>query len=54
MANMSNQILANTRKGQSNSLWNVSLQSGWSQLEYDLLRVGVMKFGIGKWNALQK
>lgn len=54
MANMSHQSLTKKKTGHSNSLWNVAISPGWSDLEYDLLRVGVMKFGIGRWNDITK
>ena len=44
-----------TRKhGQSASLWNVAIQAGWSDLEVKILKLAVMKFGMGKWTDLYK
>ena len=54
MANLSVQMSKSQKHGQSNSLWNISLSPGWSKLEMDLLKMGVMKFGIGKWSDLER
>jgi hypothetical protein len=54
MANLSTQMSKSQKHGQSNSLWNISLSPGWSNLEMNLLKMGVMKFGIGRWTALEK
>ena len=52
MANLSRDMAKNQKTGQSASLWNTSLSPGWTALETKLLKVAVMKFGIGKWTAL--
>eukprot|EP01116_Phalansterium_solitarium_P001156 TRINITY_DN10934_c0_g1_i2.p1 TRINITY_DN10934_c0_g1~~TRINITY_DN10934_c0_g1_i2.p1 ORF type:complete len:338 (+),score=89.80 TRINITY_DN10934_c0_g1_i2:149-1162(+) len=36
----------------SPSLWNRSSAPGWSAEERDILRMAVMKFGIGKWREI--
>ena len=46
MAHMTNQLVT---QGQSDSVWNCSKQPGWTKLDITLLRLGVMKFGVGKW-----
>lgn len=33
----------------SKSLHNYTLSPGWSQEEVDILKIALMKFGIGKW-----
>ena len=40
--------------GQSESLWNFSIGRGWTQVEKDLLKADVMKFGVGRWKALEE
>jgi len=54
MANLSRDMSKTMKEGQSASLWNISIQPGWSKIEMDMLKVGVMKFGIGRWTALYK
>jgi len=39
---------------ESRSLWNYSLSPGWSVQEVEILKVALMKFGIGKWKAIEK
>ena len=34
--------------GDSPSLWNVALSPGWSKEEIEILRMAIMKFGVGK------
>ena len=40
--------------GQSQSLWNYALSPGWSPQEVEILKIAVMKFGVGKWTDLFK
>ena len=40
--------------GSSVSLWNISLQTGWTQEEYEVLKTALMKFGIGRWSLIVK
>jgi len=54
MANLSRDLQKMQCEGQSASLWNISLSPGWSALEMKMLRVAIMKFGIGRWTALYK
>ena len=54
MANLSREMQAKQKTGQSNSLWNISLSPGWSDMEIKLLKVAVMKYGIGRWTQLFK
>lgn len=42
------------KQGSSKSLWNFALSPGWSKEEIDLLKIAIMKFGVGKWNDLVK
>lgn len=49
MAHMMRELQTQQKSGQSSSLWNVSMQAGWSPMEIKLLKVGVMKYGVGKW-----
>ncbi|CDW81052.1 UNKNOWN [Stylonychia lemnae] len=39
---------------ESKSLWNYALSPGWTQQEVEVLKIGLMKFGIGKWTAMEK
>jgi hypothetical protein len=38
----------------SNSLWNYTLSPGWAPQEVEILKIALMKFGVGKWTAIQK
>jgi len=38
----------------SKSLWNYTLSPGWTKEEVEVLKVALMKFGIGKWKSIQK
>ncbi|TNV82257.1 hypothetical protein FGO68_gene14884 [Halteria grandinella] len=38
----------------SKSLWNYSLSPGWTQEEVTVLKIALMKFGIGKWTKIEK
>lgn len=37
------------RSNDSSSLWNCTLSPGWTQEEVNILRLALMKFGIGNW-----
>ena len=39
MAYMSHQQVATLKNGQSDSVWNISMQPGWSSVELDLLKL---------------
>jgi len=39
---------------ESKSLWNYALCPGWTDEEVKVLKLGLMKFGIGKWTQLEK
>jgi len=38
----------------SKSLWNYTLSPGWTENEVEVLKVALMKFGIGKWKRIKK
>jgi len=38
----------------SKSLHNYTLSPGWSADEVEILKIALMKFGIGKWKKIQK
>ena len=38
----------------SKSLHNYTLSPGWTQEEVDILKIALMKFGIGKWKIIMK
>ena len=38
----------------SKSLHNYTLSPGWTKNEVEILKVALMKFGIGKWKKIQK
>ncbi|KAI9297403.1 hypothetical protein K502DRAFT_347116 [Neoconidiobolus thromboides FSU 785] len=40
------------RSNDSLSLWNCTLSPGWTQKEVDILRLALMKFGIGNWSKI--
>jgi hypothetical protein len=37
---------------QSKSLWNYTLSPGWKPEEVQILKLALMKFGIGKWKKI--
>eukprot|EP00347_Sterkiella_histriomuscorum_P017240 403350146 len=39
---------------ESKSLWNYALSPGWTPQEVDVLKIALMKFGIGKWTIIDK
>lgn len=39
---------------ESNSLWNYTLSPGWAKQECEILKIALMKFGIGKWTKIEK
>jgi len=39
---------------ESKSLWNYALSPGWTKEEVEVLKIGLMKFGIGKWTSIEK
>ena len=38
----------------SKSLHNYTMSPGWTRDEVDILKIALMKFGIGKWKKIQK
>ena len=38
----------------STSLWNYSLFPGWSEEEVEVLKIALIKYGIGHWTRIQK
>ena len=55
MSGPSNSSLNQTKKiAESKSLWNYALSPGWTQQEVEILKIALMKFGIGKWTAIEK
>ena len=41
-------------QGQSRSLWNFVLSPGWDPREAEILKIALMKFGIGRWVKIAK
>lgn len=39
---------------QSKSLWNYTLSPGWKESEVTVLKMALMKFGVGKWKKIVK
>lgn len=39
---------------ESKSLYNYTLSPGWTHEEVNVLRLALMKFGIGKWKFIMK
>lgn len=35
------------------SLWNYALSPGWNRQEVEILKIALMKFGVGKWKAIE-
>ena len=40
--------------GQSRSLWNFALSPGWDPKEAEILKIALMKFGVGRWVTIAK
>ena len=40
--------------GDSKSLWNCTLSPGWTREEVRLLRLAIMKFGVGRWKEIME
>ncbi len=38
----------------SKSLWNYTLSPGWTNEEVDVLKIALMKYGIGKWKRIKR
>jgi hypothetical protein len=38
----------------SKSLWNYTLSPGWTMEEVEVLKIALMKYGIGKWKRIQR
>jgi hypothetical protein len=36
----------------SRSLWNYALSPGWTAQEVEILKIALMKFGIGRWKII--
>ncbi len=45
-------MAGNHMVAESKSLWNYSLSPGWTKEEVEILKLALMKFGIGKWNQI--
>ena len=41
------------RQEDSLSLWNYALSPGWSRQEVEILKIAMMKFGVGRWKAIE-
>jgi len=42
------------RSADSPSLWNCSLSPGWTREDLEVLRLAIMKFGLGSWSKIIK
>ena len=51
MANWASHLMKDT---DSRSLWNYTLSPGWDESEVSILRLAVMKYGVGKWQDIRK
>jgi hypothetical protein len=51
MANWSLHLMRST---DSKSLWNYTLSPGWREEEISVLRLALMKFGVGRWNRIRE
>lgn len=40
------------KSADSPSLWNCTLSPGWKREESQVLRLALMKFGVGRWNKI--
>ncbi|KAL6047284.1 UBA domain-containing protein [Balamuthia mandrillaris] len=40
------------KSADSASLWNFTLSPGWTRAETEVLRLAIMKFGLGKWKEI--
>jgi hypothetical protein len=36
----------------SRSLWNYALAPGWTSQEVEILKLALMKHGVGRWNKI--
>ena len=39
---------------ESKSLWNYALSPGWTTQEVEILKIALMKFGIGRWRTIEE
>ena len=39
---------------ESASVWNYALSPGWTKEEVEVLKICLMKYGIGKWTRITK
>jgi len=37
---------------ESKSLWNCTLSPGWTSEQQEVLRLAIMKFGLGRWKEI--
>lgn len=37
---------------QSDSLWNYTLSPGWTEQEVSVLKLALMRYGIGRWRKI--
>lgn len=42
------------RSADSPSLWNCALAPGWTKEELEILRLAIMKFGLGSWTKIMR
>jgi len=38
----------------SKSLWNFAISPGWTIEEVEVLKIALMKFGVGKWKRIKR
>jgi hypothetical protein len=38
----------------SKSLWNYTLSPGWSIEEVEVLKIALMKYGVGRWRRIKR
>jgi hypothetical protein len=52
MATNTNNMKVGPKIADSKSLHNYTLSPGWTKEEVDILKITLMKFGIGKWKKI--
>ena len=40
------------RVSSSRSLWNYALSPGWTAQEVEILKIALMKYGVGRWQKI--
>ena len=38
----------------SKSLWNYTRSPGWTEADIEMLKIGLMKYGVGKWKDIKR